>query len=76
MWILNVDEKHPDSEALPRPGFRTEFMQKWLTSTPPPAAVVEPGGAVGDETAALKNNEAEQSWALMSPGAYCDPRGV
>ncbi len=76
MWILNIDAAHPDSEALPRPGFRTEFMQKWLTTTPPAAAVVEPAGAAGDETAGLRDSEAEQSWVLMSPAAYCDPRGV
>lgn len=73
MWILNIDAEHPDSEALPRPGFRTEFMQKWLTDAPP-AAVVESGGTANDETAALR--KAEQRWALMSPDAYCDPRGV
>ena len=75
MWILNVDAKHPDSKALPKPGFRTDFMQKWLVN-PPAAAVVEPGGAERDETAALKGSEAEQTWTLMSPAAYCDPRGV
>lgn len=85
MWILNVDAEHPDSEALPRPGFRTEFMQKWIADAPAAAVVVESGGAADDETAesggaaddetaALR--KAEQRWALMSPDAYCDPRGV
>ena len=75
MWILNVDAEHPDSKALPKPGFRTDFMQKWLTGVPPAAVVAESSGA-GDETAALRNSEAEQRWAPMSPAAYCDPRGV
>jgi hypothetical protein len=74
MWILNVDAEHPDSEALPRPGFRTEFMQKWIADAPAAAVVAESGGAADDETATLR--KAEQRWALMSPDAYCDPRGV
>lgn len=76
MWILNVDAKHPDSEALPKPGFRTDFMQKWLVDAPPAAVLADSASAVNDETATLRNSEAGQQWTLMSPKAYCDPRGV
>eukprot|EP00529_Nitzschia_sp_RCC80_P020904 CAMPEP_0113446722 /NCGR_PEP_ID=MMETSP0014_2-20120614/3860_1 /TAXON_ID=2857 /ORGANISM="Nitzschia sp." /LENGTH=407 /DNA_ID=CAMNT_0000337837 /DNA_START=133 /DNA_END=1356 /DNA_ORIENTATION=+ /assembly_acc=CAM_ASM_000159 len=30
IWILNVSEKHPDSKAFSKRGFRTKFLQKWL----------------------------------------------
>jgi hypothetical protein len=30
MWVLNADEHHPDREVLPKSGFCTIWMQKWL----------------------------------------------
>ena len=77
MWILNVDADHPDSEALPNAGFRTDFLQKWL-SDPPPSVVVDSasGGGAG-ETDQLKGDSAEGvTWAMMAPRAFCDPRDV
>jgi hypothetical protein len=82
MWILNVDAEHPDSDALPRAGFRTDFLQKWLVEPPAAAGVAasvgDSGAAAAGETTALKaeDSEAGARWALMAPAAYCDPRGV
>ena len=42
--ILNVDHEHPDNDAFPRPGFRTEFLQKWLREPPAGAVLGEGGG--------------------------------
>jgi hypothetical protein len=80
MWILNVSCDHPDSDSLPRPGFHTNFLQKWLTDDLPPGVATEALGlgAIGqEETVRLKETAGGGvKWAEMSPEAYCDPRGV
>ena len=30
IWLLNVDERHPDTAAFSKSGFQTKFLQKWL----------------------------------------------
>ena len=86
MWILNIDQEHPDSDALPKPGFRTDFLQKWLRE-PPASVVLKPKDdaddkqqpeAEHDERMALQASDSATTtqWAKMVPLAYCDPRGV
>lgn len=77
MWILNVDDEHPDVDGLPKAGFRTDFLQKWLSEPPPDVIVESAGGGGAGETDKLKGDSAEGvTWATMAPGAFCDPRDV
>lgn len=35
LFILNLDENHPCKAIFPKPGFRTLFLQKWLSDEVP-----------------------------------------
>lgn len=73
MWILNIDSAHPDSEALPSPGFHTDFLQKWLKE--PPAGVLKDSAGATVETESLTRGGGA-IWRTAATNAYCDPRGV
>jgi hypothetical protein len=61
IWILNVAEKHPDSAAFSKRGFRTKFLQKWLCDSP---------SKIDGE------KEGSEEWKEFSFGAFCDPRDL
>jgi len=60
VWILNADQDHPDRSVFPQSGFRTIWMQKWLTNKDVPTT----------------DGTTDNKWPLFSPTAFCDPRNV
>lgn len=74
--ILNVDHEHPDNDAFPRPGFRTEFLQKWLREPPAGAVLGEGGGEQSERQPLKESSDAAQRWAPLSRRAFCDPRDM
>jgi hypothetical protein len=67
LWILNVADGHPDAQAFPKPGFKTLFLQKWLTKNANHSNDPSPGS---------NNSKASGEWPEFSKAAFCNPQDL
>eukprot|EP00978_Attheya_sp_CCMP212_P013994 scaffold35402_cov49-Attheya_sp.AAC.1 len=67
LWILNVADGHPDAQAFPKPGFKTLFLQKWLTKN---------ANHSNNPSLGSNNGKTSDEWPEFSKAAFCNPQDL